>query len=58
MTSYLKDEVSITFFFDAEALGAHSDLKDAITSVPILALPRAAGLYVLEADASATQFGV
>ena len=53
----MKDEVSDTFVLDAGALKAHSDFKQAITSAPILALPRSSGLYVLEALASATQQG-
>ena len=58
LTRYLKDEVPNTFELDYAALQAHNTLKVAITSAPILALPRASGLYVLEADASASQLGV
>jgi Reverse transcriptase (RNA-dependent DNA polymerase)/RNase H-like domain found in reverse transcriptase len=58
LTNYLKDEMPDSFVLNTDALQAQSDLKDAITSAPILALPRATGMYVLKADASATQLGV
>jgi hypothetical protein len=47
-----------SFVLNTDALQAHLDLKDSITSAPILALPRATGMYVLEAEVSATQLGV
>jgi hypothetical protein len=40
LTCYLKDEVPDSFVLDTNALQTHSDLNDAITSDPILALPR------------------
>jgi RNase H-like domain found in reverse transcriptase len=46
------------FILDSNAIQAHADLKTAITYAPILAIPSATGLYVLEADASASQLGV
>jgi hypothetical protein len=46
------------FVLDSDAIQAHADLKTAITAAPILALPRATSLHVLEADASASQPGV
>jgi transposase InsO family protein len=58
LTRYLKDGVPETFSLDDDALKSHSQLKNAITSAPVLALPNATGLYVLEADASASQLGV
>jgi RNase H-like domain found in reverse transcriptase len=46
------------FVLDSDAIQAQRDLKTSITSAPILALPRATGLYFLEADAFASQLGV
>jgi RNase H-like domain found in reverse transcriptase len=37
---------------------AHIQLKEAIVTAPVLALPRKQGAYVLETDASAAQLGV
>ena len=58
LTKYLKGDRDETFELDADALQAHADLKLAITSAPVLALPNKDGAFVLETDASAAQLGV
>ena len=58
LTKYLKGDRDETFELDADALQAHADLKLAITSAPVLALPSKDGAFVLETDASAAQLGV
>jgi RNase H-like domain found in reverse transcriptase/Reverse transcriptase (RNA-dependent DNA polymerase) len=58
LTRFLKDKRPDMFVLFSNNIEAHADLKTAITSAPILALPRATGLYVLKADASASQLGV
>jgi RNase H-like domain found in reverse transcriptase len=55
LTKYLQDNVADQFDLDADGLNSHSDLKACITTAPILSLPWSSGLYVLEADASASQ---
>jgi hypothetical protein len=57
LTKYLQDNVADQFDLDADGLNSHSELKACITTAPILSLPRSSGLYVLEADASASQLG-
>ena len=58
LTKYLKGDRDETFELDADALQAHADLKLAITSAPVLAIPNKDGAFVLETDASAAQLGV
>jgi RNase H-like domain found in reverse transcriptase len=60
LTKYMKDDVTEPFQLDTAGMEAHNYLKIRITSARILALPRAAGLFVIEADASASasQLGV
>jgi RNase H-like domain found in reverse transcriptase len=54
----LKADQNETFEPDKAAIDAHSLLKQAIATSPVLALPRSQGSYVLETDASAAQLGV
>ena len=58
LTLFLKGDTDESFELDADALAAHEQLKIAITSAPVLALPNKEGAYVLETDASAAQLGV
>jgi Reverse transcriptase (RNA-dependent DNA polymerase) len=39
LTRYLKKDTEETFQLDSEARDAHADLKEAVTSAPVLALP-------------------
>jgi RNase H-like domain found in reverse transcriptase len=58
LNRFLKADQSETFELDEAAIDAHSLFKQAIENSPMLALPRAQGVYVLETDASAAQLGV
>jgi transposase InsO family protein len=58
LTRYLKTEKGDASTLDEEALIAHEKLKDAVTSAPVLALPRPGAKMILETDASNEQLGV
>ena len=58
LTRYLKDKVPDRFELDEAAVVSYRQLKESITTAPILALPLTKGTYVLEADASSAQLGV
>jgi transposase InsO family protein len=58
LTRYLKNEQEEEFQIDEAALKAHESLKEAITTAPVLSLPRPGANMVLEADASNAQLGV
>jgi RNase H-like domain found in reverse transcriptase len=45
------------FELNEEALPSHTTLEKAITSAPMLLLPRKTETYVIEADASPSQLG-
>jgi transposase InsO family protein len=58
LTKYLKEDTAEPFDLGVEALEAHQNLKTAIVTAPVLALPKSKGMFVLETDASASQLGV
>jgi Reverse transcriptase (RNA-dependent DNA polymerase)/RNase H-like domain found in reverse transcriptase len=58
LTTFLKGDRDDTFELNAEEIKAHEQLKLAVTTAPVLALPNNSGAYVLETDASASQLGV
>jgi hypothetical protein len=57
LNKYLTGEQPETFDLDETALSSHAALKMAVTTAPVLALPRKEGRYIVEADASASQLG-
>jgi hypothetical protein len=48
LTKYLKDDTAEPFDLGVEALEAHQNLKTAIVTAPVLALPKSKGMFVLE----------
>lgn len=55
---FLKNEYGEMLQLDAAALKTHYDFNSRVTLKPVLALPRKAGAYVLDTDASAAQLNV
>jgi hypothetical protein len=54
LNRYLKGDREETFELAEDALQAYRSLKQAISSAPVLALPRKKGQYIIEADASSS----